>query len=99
MIAAPVVAFGEIDQLSAHAGRPLEARELAQPPRHLPVMVAVDKPGRRFARRYQARPAHEPRGAVTDEWIAIFKQLWSQSPASFEASSANAGVASLVPAL
>ena len=23
------------------------------------------------------------RGAVTDEWIAIFKQLWSQSPASF----------------
>jgi hypothetical protein len=23
-------------------------------------------------------------GAVTDEWIAIFKQLWSQSPASFD---------------
>ena len=23
------------------------------------------------------------RGAVTDEWIAIFKQLWTQSPASF----------------
>ena len=22
-------------------------------------------------------------GAVTDEWIAIFKQLWTQSPASF----------------
>ncbi len=28
-------------------------------------------------------PAFEARGAVTDEWIAIFKQLWSQSPASF----------------
>jgi len=29
-------------------------------------------------------PSFEARGAVTDEWIAIFKQLWSQSPASFE---------------
>jgi probable F420-dependent oxidoreductase len=28
-------------------------------------------------------PAFEARGAVTDEWIAIVKQLWSQSPASF----------------
>src|SRR5260221_7867345 len=28
-------------------------------------------------------PAFEARGAVTDEWITIFKQLWSQSPASF----------------
>jgi probable F420-dependent oxidoreductase len=27
--------------------------------------------------------AFEVRGAVTDEWIAIFKQLWSKSPASF----------------
>src|SRR5215469_5409063 len=26
----------------------------------------------------------EARGAVTDEWIAILKQLWSRSPASFE---------------
>jgi alkanesulfonate monooxygenase SsuD/methylene tetrahydromethanopterin reductase-like flavin-dependent oxidoreductase (luciferase family) len=25
----------------------------------------------------------KPRGAVIDEWITIFKQLWSQSPASF----------------
>jgi probable F420-dependent oxidoreductase len=29
-------------------------------------------------------PPFEARGAVTDEWIAIFKQLWSQSPARFE---------------
>ena len=29
-------------------------------------------------------PAFEARGAVTDEWIAIFRQLWSQSPASFD---------------
>ena len=29
-------------------------------------------------------PAFEKRGAVTDEWIAIFKQLWTQSPASFD---------------
>src|SRR6516162_10244142 len=29
-------------------------------------------------------PAFTARGAVTDEWIAIFKQLWSQSPASFD---------------
>src|SRR6516225_9158878 len=29
-------------------------------------------------------PAFEARGAVTDEWITIFKQLWSQSPASFD---------------
>jgi probable F420-dependent oxidoreductase len=29
-------------------------------------------------------PDFSARGAVTDEWIAIFKQLWSQSPASFE---------------
>src|ERR1700741_3137319 len=28
-------------------------------------------------------PDFTARGAVTDEWIAIFKQLWSQSPASF----------------
>ena len=28
-------------------------------------------------------PAFNVRGAVTDEWITIFKQLWSQSPASF----------------
>lgn len=26
----------------------------------------------------------EHRGAVADEWIAIFKRLWTQSPASFE---------------
>ena len=29
-------------------------------------------------------PAFDARGAVTDEWLAIFKQLWSQSPASFD---------------
>jgi probable F420-dependent oxidoreductase len=29
-------------------------------------------------------PAFAARGAVTDEWIRIFKQLWSQSPASFD---------------
>jgi probable F420-dependent oxidoreductase len=28
-------------------------------------------------------PDFERRGAVTDEWITIFKQLWRQSPASF----------------
>ena len=28
-------------------------------------------------------PDFDKRGAVTDEWIAIFKQLWTQSPASF----------------
>jgi alkanesulfonate monooxygenase SsuD/methylene tetrahydromethanopterin reductase-like flavin-dependent oxidoreductase (luciferase family) len=28
-------------------------------------------------------PAFDVRGVVTDEWIAIFKQLWSLSPASF----------------
>ncbi len=28
-------------------------------------------------------PAFAERGAVTDEWIAIFKQLWTRSPASF----------------
>ena len=30
-----------------------------------------------------ASPDFDKRGAVTDEWIAIFKQLWTQSPASF----------------
>jgi len=29
-------------------------------------------------------PDFARRGAVTDEWIVIFKQLWSQSPASFD---------------
>ena len=29
-------------------------------------------------------PDFAQRGAVTNEWIRIFKQLWSQSPASFE---------------
>jgi probable F420-dependent oxidoreductase len=29
-------------------------------------------------------PDFAARGAVTDEWITIFKQLWSQSPASFD---------------
>ena len=28
-------------------------------------------------------PDFARRGAVTDEWITIFKQLWTQSPASF----------------
>ena len=28
-------------------------------------------------------PPFERRGAVTDEWIRIFKQLWTQSPATF----------------
>jgi len=28
-------------------------------------------------------PDFDRRGEVTDEWIAIFKQLWTQSPASF----------------
>src|SRR5215218_1933152 len=28
-------------------------------------------------------PDFDRRGAVTDEWIAIFKQLWTKSPASF----------------
>ena len=28
-------------------------------------------------------PDFDRRGAVTDEWIAIFKQLWTRSPASF----------------
>ncbi len=31
-------------------------------------------------------PAFDRRGAVTDEWIAIFKQLWSVSPATFSGS-------------
>ncbi|HUN39795.1 MAG TPA: LLM class F420-dependent oxidoreductase [Acetobacteraceae bacterium] len=29
-------------------------------------------------------PDFNKRGAVTDEWIAIFKRLWTQSPASFD---------------
>ena len=29
-------------------------------------------------------PPFEQRGAVTDEWITIFKQLWTRSPASFD---------------
>jgi len=29
-------------------------------------------------------PDFERRGAVTDEWITIFKQLWTTSPASFD---------------
>src|SRR5436190_2362095 len=29
-------------------------------------------------------PDFDKRGAVTDEWLAIFKQLWSKSPASFK---------------
>ncbi len=32
-------------------------------------------------------PAFEARGTVTDEWIAIFKQLWSQSPPASMAAS------------
>jgi hypothetical protein len=42
-------------------GDRVRLRELAQPAGHLPVMVAIDELGRRFARRYQARPAHAPR--------------------------------------
>ena len=29
-------------------------------------------------------PDFERRGAVTDEWLAIFKQLWTTSPATFK---------------
>ena len=38
-----------------------EASELAQPAGHFPMMVAVGKLGALLARRYQAKPAHEPR--------------------------------------
>jgi probable F420-dependent oxidoreductase len=31
-----------------------------------------------------ASPDFERRGALTDEWIAIFKALWTRSPTSFE---------------
>jgi probable F420-dependent oxidoreductase len=31
-----------------------------------------------------ASPDFERRGAVTDEWLAIFKALWTRSPASFQ---------------
>jgi hypothetical protein len=61
MIAAPVIPFGKVDQLPAHTGRPRDARQFAQSARHLPMMVAIRKLGRRFARRYQARGAHERR--------------------------------------
>src|SRR5437660_11640359 len=47
--------------LSRYAFSPREARALAQSAGHLPVMVAGGKLGRRFARRYRARPAHELR--------------------------------------
>src|SRR5208282_5261522 len=30
-----------------------------------------------------ASPDFDRRGAVSDEWIAIFKELWTRSPASF----------------
>ena len=61
IFAAPVVAFREIHQLPSNAGRPREASELAQPAGHFPMMVAVGKLGALFARRYQAKPAYQPR--------------------------------------
>ena len=49
MIAAAVVAFGEIDKLPANARRAGLAGESAQPTGHLPVMIAVRERRRRFA--------------------------------------------------
>jgi hypothetical protein len=49
MIAAAVVAFGEIDKLPANTRRTGQAGESAQPGGHLPVMIALRKRLRRFA--------------------------------------------------
>ena len=40
--------------------------------------------GSRKSSRRSSSPDFDKRGAVTDEWLAIFKQLWTQSPASFK---------------
>ena len=46
MIAAPVVALPESDQLAADAGRSGVARQLAHLARHLAAMIAVSERGR-----------------------------------------------------
>ena len=57
MIAAPIVALGEIHQLPADPRRMRQARQFAHLAGHLPAMIAVRKRGWRFARRDQARSA------------------------------------------
>src|SRR5271165_3816967 len=59
MIAPPVVALREIDQLAADARRTGEARQFAHAPGHLPVMIAVGKLRRRFACHHGHRPARD----------------------------------------
>jgi hypothetical protein len=49
MIAAPVVALREIDQLASDAGRPRSARQPSHLAGHLAAMIAVGKRRRRFA--------------------------------------------------
>jgi len=58
MIAAAVVALGEIDKLAAHARRSCVARQFAQPAGHLPVMIAVGERRPRFAHGH-AHPGNE----------------------------------------
>ena len=68
MIAAPVVAPGEIDQLAADARRAGSARQLTQPSGHLPIMIAVYWRRRRF-RHCQGSYAGEigkPAGGAND---------------------------------
>ena len=49
------------------------------------LLNSVAAPGREFDALNS--PDFSARGAVTDEWITICKQLWFQSPASFDGGS------------
>jgi Luciferase-like monooxygenase len=69
----------------------LPERSNTEPPNALRLLSPHPRPDR-YARRHSRpgeefealnSPAFNARGAVTDEWITIFRQLWSQSPASF----------------
>jgi hypothetical protein len=65
MIAAPVVPFRKIDKLPANAGRPGEARQRAQPSGHLPIVIAVGKPGNDGRHAHEAMLANHPRPLET----------------------------------
>ena len=58
MIATPVVPFGKINQLAAHARRTGQERQSAQPLGHLPIMIAAGERRPCFAHGH-AHPGNE----------------------------------------
>jgi hypothetical protein len=81
MIATPVVALRESDQLAADAGRSGSARQFAHLAGHLAAMIAVGKRGRRLAlcRRCQIAGNQKPAGGTNNPIAQIPTRVFTIS--------------------